>query len=78
MLANVCDVLLMGMGILTAVRHHENSDLSLTLYNDDDAEPAADDNGDHNGNDIDIRCAVSSTRPTLLTTWVDQVQLRRN
>ena len=58
--------------------NRENSDLSLTLYNDDDAEPAADDNGDHNGNDIDIRCAVSSTRPTLLTTWLDQVQLRRN
>ena len=77
MLANVCDVLLMGMGILTAVRNRESSDLSLT-YNDDDAEPAADDNDDHNGNDIDIRCAVSSTRPTLLTTWSGQVQLRRN
>ena len=77
MLANVCDVLLMGMGILTAVRNRESSDLSLT-YNDDDAEPAADDNDDHNGNDIDIRCAVSSTRPTLLTTWLGQVQLRRN
>ena len=77
MLANVCDVLLMGMGILTAVRNRESSDLSLT-YNDDDAEPAADDNDDHNGNDIDIRCAVSSTRPTLPTTWSGQVQLRRN
>ena len=76
-MANVCDVLLMGMGILTAVRNRESSDLSLT-YNDDDAEPAADDNDDHNGNDIDIRCAVSSTRPTLLTTWSGQVQLRRN
>ena len=31
MLANVCDVLLMGMGILTAVRNRESSDLSLTL-----------------------------------------------
>ena len=77
MLANVCDVFLMGMGILTAVRNRESSDLSLT-YNDDDAEHAADDNDDHNGNDIDIRCAVSSTRPTLLTTWLGQVQLRRN
>ena len=77
MLANVCDVLLMGMGILTAVRNRESSDLSLT-YNDDDAEPAADDNDDHNGNDIDIRCAVSCTRPTLQTTWSGQVQLRRN
>ena len=77
MLANVCDVLLMGMGILTAVRNRESSDLSLT-YNDDDAEPAADDNGDHNGNDIVIRCVVSFTRPTLPTTWSGQVQLRRN
>ena len=76
-MANVCDVLLMGMGILTSVRNRESSDLSLT-YNDDDAEQAADDNGDHIGNDIDIRCAVSSTRPTLLTTWSGQVQLRRN
>ena len=64
--------------MLTMVRNHKNRDLSLTHYNDDDAEPAADDNGDHNGNDIDIRCAASSTRPTLLTTWLDQVQLRRN
>ena len=40
-----------------------------------------DDNDDHDHDhvdDVDARCAVLSTRPTLLTTWSAQVLLKQN